>query len=245
MNRDNVVKVVIISVVSLVIIGIITFIVLIIKKENEYNGAIKAVTGKKINVAEECVFDVTLKNFNRLANNVSAIKLCDSYNKIVINDVTLNEEKVDLYAIYYNGALEVNNKNLGIYLNGKQITRGASFDERNVIRIYDNMLFIKKENIDDTNIVVYNSKGKQKYDFAYELNKIILEDPSFKEDNLKETRVTIENVDINSYIFDEGEFTFETTSQCTSTQEYKGSKYKVTYKDEKFKKPEFLEKIAC
>ena len=237
-NRDNIEKIAIILVVSLVIIATIFFIISIIKKGNDIE--LKRTVSKKIDIKEECTFDVSLRNFNRLSNNVSALKLCSDYNKIIINDVTLNEENANLYIIYYNGELEVNNTNLGIYLNDKQITKGASFDERNIIRIYDNMLFIKKEDIKLTNIVVYNAKGKQKYDFAYALNSIILKDKAFKD-----KRIYIDDVDVNSYIFDEGEFTFETTSECTSTQEYKGSKYKVTYKNEKFKKPEFVEKISC
>ena len=245
MNRDKAVKMAIFVVIGIVIIGIIGVIISIISAGKEKESILNKITSKKIEVAENCVFDVTLRDFNRLANNVSALKLCAGYNKLVIKDVTLNEKKADLYVIYFNGPLEVYNKNLGIYLNDKLLTSGASFDDRNVIRIYDNMLFIKKENIDNTNVVVYDNKGKLKYDFAYALNKIILEDPTFKEDKLRESRVTIDDVDVNSYLFDEGEFMFETTSECTSTREYKGSKYKVTYKDGKFKKPVFIEKIGC
>ena len=245
MNRDKVVKIIILSVITIVIICIIAWVVSIIKAGKERENVLDKIINKKIEVADNCTFDVTLRNFNRLANNVSAIKLCSGYNKIIINDVTLNENKADLYAIYFNGPLETINKNLGIYLNNKLISSGASFDDRNVIRIYDNMLLIKKERLENTNLFVYNAKGKLKYDFAYALNKIILEDQAFKESNLKETRVTIDKVNVNSYLFDEGEFIFETTSDCKSTQEYKGSKYKITYKNEKFKNPEFIEKIKC
>ena len=245
MNRDKVVKRAILSVIIIAIIGIIVFIFLTIKAGKEREMALERLMNKKIEVTENCTFNVPLRSFNRLANNVSAIKLCAEYNKIIINDVSLKNKKTDLYVIYFNGPLETYNKNLGIYLNDKLISSGASFDDRNVIRIYDNMLFVKKETALNTNIVVYGSDGELKYDLAYALNKIILEDPAFKEGNLRETRVTIDNVNVNSYLFDEGEFIFETTSDCKSTQEYKGSKYKVTYKDEKFKDPKFIEKIQC
>ena len=245
MNRDNVVRISIFVVIGVAILGIIAVIFSIINSGKERENILDKLAGKKVDIAENCVFDVNLRDFNRLANNVSAIKMCDSYNKLVINDVNLNEKKADLYAIYFNGPLTTGNKNLGIYLNDKLISKGASFDDRNIIRIYDDMLFIKKENIDNTNVVVYDNKGKMKYDFAYALNKIILEDPAFKEDGLRETRVTIDNVNVNSYLFEEGQFMFETISECTSTREYKGSKYKVTYENGKFKKPVFIEKIGC
>ena len=113
MKRDKIVKTVIIITTILVAISIIVGIVYILKTGKSYGNG-KKLKSDKIEIAENCVFDVSLRNFNRLANNVSAIKLCEGYNKLIIKDVTLNEEKISLHAVYFNGSLETNNKNLRI-----------------------------------------------------------------------------------------------------------------------------------
>lgn len=246
MKKGNRFRLAIIYILILLIIGLVGFLIYYImnKNEHEKQNSETLVSGKaeKEKISDNCIFEVPYASFNKLNNNVSALMMCEGYNKLILNDIDFTK----VYVIYYNGFLQTDSKKYGIYINDKQVTVGASFDHRNLINVFDNLIFIKKENMQVTNVLTYNDKGRLVYDLQMALARTKIVDKAFKEmGNTKNTIVSLKNIDINSYEFKQGEFTFETTSECASGQQYKGSSYKVTYQNNKFNAPEFVNYVKC
>ena len=61
-----------------------------------------------------------------------------------------------------------------------------------------------------------------------------------------DTNVKPSNIDPNSFSFIEGSFEFSSRlDKCQTGTNSIGSHYKVTYKNEKFEKPEFMNLVSC
>lgn len=230
------IRVVIIYFLVLVLIGLVWYLVYFINNQNNpKQKQEKTVTETtKDEITSACTFDVTLEEFNKL-NSDQTIELCEE-NKLNISDIVINDNVIDIYAIYYNGS-ESKDK-LGIYINDNQIIKGASKKDKNTITVNDNLLFIKKESSKNTNLLVFNENGQNIYSLNDVLTASKLEDPVLTElaktDENITKEVTIDNIDMNSLTFEQGAFTFTTIVKGT---EQKGSTYKVTYEEEVFSNP--------
>ena len=234
------IRVIIIYFLVLVIIGLVGYLIYFIYDQNnnlKSKDSDSKVDADTEEITDACTFDVTLAEFNEIYDNTVALELCTGYSKLNISDIVLNDNPIDVYAIYYNKSDEEVIKS-GIYMNDNQITSGLTLDNKNKTVINDNMLFIKVENILGNNLVVFDESGNQVYDLSSTLASLKFEDPVLAElaktnENINPT-LSIDIVDKDSYNFTSGAFTFNTIYLDTKQ---KGSTYTVTYNDSKFENP--------
>lgn len=240
-------RVVIIYLLFLILIGLISYLVYFI---NNFEKAVEepktkqpVVTNNEIE--DKCTFDITLEQYNTLSSNPSSLALCQGNNKLNISNVTLNNELVSIYSIYYNGTINIEDDSLGLYLNGNQIIAS----NKNIINIINNLLVIKSTK-ETTNILAFNNIGDNIYNLENALTNTEIDDPVLTELNKTNqtinTKVSLENIDPNSYNFNQTDFTFNTTTnQCMEGQKFKGSTYKVTLSEGNFTNPTFVGNINC
>lgn len=240
-------RVVIIYLLFLILIGLISYLIYFInnfeKPVEEPITKQPVVTNNEIE--DKCTFDITLEQFSTLSSNPSSLALCQGNNKLKISNITINNEPINIYSIYYNGILTEEDDSLGLYLNEKQITSA----NKNTINILNNLLFVKSTK-ETTNLLVFNNTGKNIYNLENSLTQTPIDDPVLTELNKTNqtinTKVSLENIDPNSYSFNQSEFTFNTTTnQCVEGQKFKGSTYKVTIDGEIFTNPTFVTNVSC
>ena len=249
MKRGKI-KVVIIYLLVLVLICLVSYLIYFInntkqeptqKPQEESQTIIEEVD----EVPDKCIFDVTLEQFNTLSSNPSSIALCEGKNKINISDVTLNNETADIYSYYYNGETTEIDNTIGIYLNDLKIVSG----NKNTIGVFNNLVFIKNTT-KYTNVLVFDNNAQNIYNLENVLTQTPIEDPVFTEMNKTNqninTKVSLENIDSNSFNFQQTEFTFNTTlGTCVEGQMFKGSTYKVTFNEGTFTNPTFVQNVNC
>lgn len=254
MKRDKI-KIIIIYILMFVIFALVGYLIYFIVNTNKETE--KTETKQQIqktdetSISDSCTFSVTLNELDSLEQNRSAISMCEGYNKLVVNNITLNSQPQDVYLIYYNGTQSKNNNKLGLYINNKQVTNGASYDIINVLGVSDNLLFVKTLRQEGSFLRIFNAQGQKVYDLETALAKAKVEDPALieiaKTDQTISTIINTKNINPNSFNFTSGTFTFnvEAKQECTQGQIYKGSTYKVTYNGETFENPTFVSYINC
>ncbi len=236
------VRVIIIYFLFLILLGLIGYLIYFIyENNNETKTPKKQTTNENVKKEEntkECEFSITLDKFNELYNNAQALQLCEGNNKLSITDIVLQNNAVDTYVIFYNGNSADKDAKNGIYINNNQIVSGASQENKNIITINDNLMFIKKEDNSNFNLIIYNSNGQKIYDLAQSLENSKIEDPILKELSKTNKNITdvvsANNIDKDSLNFAAGSFTFNTIVKETGQ---KGSTYTVIYSEEKFQNP--------
>ena len=184
-------------------------------------------------VKDECIFNVKYSEYNS-----QTISECQGgYSRYNINDIILNNKTLNVSVIYS----DQNNKRSGIFINDKQVTTNIDDISKIKFGIFQNKLFILDNTNNHSNALSYNSEGKELFNLSKVLNKENIKDLS-----TGDTNISSSTLDPNSFIFAEGYIEFNSVSNnCQNGEKSKGSHYKVTYNDEKFELPEFMNLINC
>ena len=181
-------------------------------------------------VNDECTFNIKLSDYKTLTE--AGCK--DGYTRYNIDDIMIDDKNVKVSVVYS----DKDKKGTGLYVNDNRVARNVESIANYKFGSFDNKLFVLDKN-KETNVLVFNSKGEKVYDL-----KSYLEKNKVKELATGDTYIKSKNVDPNSFSFYEGYFEFSSKlDKCQG--EGKGSRYKVSYKNEKFEKPEFLKLIEC
>ncbi len=250
MNRDKM-KMVIIYVLIFIILGLVGYLIYFSLNQNTKTEEKKPapeqpkVTERMAKVAASCTFDVNLSEFGEMLND--STKLCDGLNKYNISGITLDGKEQKIVVIYNNGTSA--NKT-GIYLNDQKIISKASTNNQNILGVFDSKLFILSKGQSSGNVEVYNGQGISVYNLSETLSRVQINDAAFIEINKTNPTfnsiLSIQNIDMNSFSFAEGEFTFSSDTKLgCNGYAYKGSSYKVTYKGNSFEAPAFINTNAC
>jgi len=222
----------VLSILVLLLIGFLIYFVVTNSGKDESQSKPQKIDLK---VKDECIFDITLSQFNSIDSGT--VTICDDYNKFNITD----NEDFNMYILYNNG--DINNDKLGVYINNKQAIKSSMSYS---LMISDNLLFAT---FDNANLQAYNKDGKQVYDLSTTLNKLQIEDKVLadlvKKGSPIDSHVDLTNIDSDSYSFTPGTFTFNTTTVCEEGQTNRGSTYQVTYGGDNFKDPEFISYVGC
>ena len=245
MERENK-KVSIVYILTGIIILLIIYLGIFISKsftndEEEINNAPSVSTMPE--VASSCTFDMTMSEFNDIANNTG---ICAGLNRINLTDVIINGQTLNAFIYYSNNSDE----NTGIYVNDAQIASVASNSEIHKLTVLDNMLFMTTVNSNSANFEVFDQKMAIVYSLTDALNSLKLEDPTFA--SMVNTNPSLNPilstayVDGNSFNFSNGQITFNSTSKTTCNPgSYSGSSYIITYEDVNFSSPTYVSAIAC
>ena len=185
------------------------------------------------NVNEECTFDVNINEYNLLTGAG-----CEGgYTRYNINNISLNETILNVSIIYS----DKEQIKTGLFINDKKVKSNIDAVQNVKFGIFDNKLFILDKTNNEANALAFNSEGKEVYNL-----KTVLENGKITDLSTGETNISTKTLNKDTFIFAEGYIEFDSISnQCQNGEKSKGSHYKVTYKDEKFEKPEFMELISC
>lgn len=195
-------------------------------------------------VASSCTFDMTMTEFNDIANNTS---ICGALNKINLTDVIINGQTLDA-TIYYSGNSD--ESDTGVYINNAEIASTASATEVHKFGIFDNMLFMTTVNENSANFEVFDENMSIIYSLADALNSLQIEDPAFvslaSTNSSINTILSTEYVDGNSFSFTTGQIMFNSTIKTTCTSgSYSGSSYVITYSGSIFESPTYTTSVIC
>lgn len=254
MKRDKA-KIIIVYILMFIILCLVGYLIYFAinlnkdTKEDKKDTPTK--TEEKTEISDSCIFNISLGELASLEGNSGSLSLCAGYNKLTLDNIVLDGKTQNVYLNYYNGTLAEQDNILGVYINDKKVVVGASYDTKNVVGVFDNLLFIKTISPEGSNVRVFNSNGRKVYDLESALSKAKIQDPVFTE--LAKTDTTIgkvvntKNINSGSFAFTNGVFTFNTDTMagCNPGQVYKGSTYKVTYTGETFSNPTFVSYINC
>ncbi len=181
-------------------------------------------------INSECTFNVTFDEYNRL----TSVGCSGKHNIYDINDINLDGMRLK---VSINHA-DIQDENTGLYINDKKITNSTGIGKIK-FGIFSNMLFVFDTS--KNNVLVFNKMGENVYNLNDILNK-----NQIKENSLENETLKISSLDPASFIFAEGAFEFNSsTNSCQNGEIAKGSHYKVTYNGETFNLPEFMNLINC
>lgn len=238
--KGDKIRVVLIYILILIIIFMVGYLV--------YNsvGVDKKVDKPSLDsdISEDCSFEMSLSEYNAMLGSDKS-NLCGGMNKIIVKNISLNDEETEVEVRYYNGD---QSDESGVYVFGKRIVKGAGPKNINRFGIFDNKLFILSIDDAESNITAYDSSLNKVYDLRSALASSDLSDPAFVE--LAKTNPTLEtkvnNSNIGLFNFLPNEFTFSTDSklQCVPGG-VNGSKYRVVFNGDTFETPQFVEYSIC
>ena len=184
-------------------------------------------------VNEECTFDVSISDYNQL----SSAGCEGGYTRYNIGNIVLNEIPLKVSVIYS----DKNQIKTGLFINDKKIKSNIDSVGNFKFGIFDNKLFILDKNNGEANAFAFNSEGKEIYNL-----KTVLENEKVTDLSTGDTYISVKTLNRDTFKFTEGAIEFDSISNsCENGEKSKGSHYKVTYNDEKFEKPEFMELIGC
>ena len=196
-------------------------------------------TTTEIKIMDECIFNLNTERFNKLAKN-QKISMCGGLNQYNITDITLAGKKQDVYVRFYNGIVYDDNTFTGVYINGERAVPNASIDFFTKLAVSNDLLFVVSNDKQKTNIVAFDSDADNIFDLSKMLEEVKVPDPSLG-DVLKVT-----NIDFKNIVFGDHEVTFNTnTTQKCQDGTYSGSTFKITYDDEGFNNPVFVNSRTC
>ena len=184
-------------------------------------------------VNEECTFDIDINSYSALTGAG-----CEGgYTRYNINNIVLNETPLTVSVIYS----DINQIKTGLFINDKKVKSNIDGVENIKFGIFDNKLFIFDKTNNEANALAYNSEGKEVYNL-----KKVLEKEKITDLSTGDTLISSKTLNRDTFIFTEGVIEFDSiSSTCENGEKSKGSHYKITYKDENFEKPEFMELINC
>lgn len=178
------------------------------------------------NVNEECAFNVSLSDYH-------ALKTAGCIGGYTRYDIVLDDVSLKITVIYS----DKEKSRTGVFVNDKKIFSKVEDISNIKFGIFDSKLFTFDKS--DSDVYVVNEKGELIYNLENELkeNKV-------KEFATGDKNITLKDLDTSSFNFYEGGFEFNSKLD-TCEGNSKGSHYKVTYKKEKFQKPEFMNLVEC
>lgn len=118
-----------------------------------------------------CTFEYTMADYNNLKNKSRYRETCYETYKYIINDVIVDDKKVDV-TILDGQAGVISENDSGLYINGTRVESLYSGYELNVeeLSVHNNMLFV---HIDGgtyvtgyTQVLAFNKNGEIKYNLA-------------------------------------------------------------------------------
>lgn len=223
-------------VVILVILIVFTSIILSNpkKKSQENSGSVQKVDVERYPpVNNECTFDVKLSEYQSLTQ--AGCK--NGYTRYNINDITVDEIQIKVSVIYS----DKERKKTGLYINDTRVSNNIDSITYFKFGIFDSKLFVLDINNSESNVMVFNTKGEKIYDLSNILSKEKIKDLS-----TGDTVIKTSDLDPASFSFNEGAFEFSSKlDKCQTGTNSNGSHYKVTYKKDKFEKPEFISLVSC
>ena len=187
-------------------------------------------------VASSCTFNMTVSDFNNISSNTS---LCSSLNKINLTDVILNGKTLNV-AVYYSN---VSTNGISIYINEE---RALSDNVLKVHKmgIFDNKLFITDFSEAEANFVAYDENGINVYSLKDALNSLQIADPVFTAMNTGNNVLTVSNLDVNSFVFENGKVSFNSTAgACVNG--VSGASYSIVYTGNTFGSPTYIANVTC
>lgn len=236
MNREDKQMIIIYALIIIIIILLVLLTKVITgsveKPEPQDNGKVQPVdTNPYPTINAQCIFDTTLEQYA-----AATTPGCENgYTRYNMN-VDLNGEILKVSVVYS----DVTKVKTGLFINDKRVT-GVEELHNVQFGIFDNKLFIHDKNNNEVNALAYNSKGKEVYNL-----KKILEKTEIKDLSTGDTNISSKTLDPNSFMYAEGTIDFNSsTNTCQNGEQSKGSHYRVTYKDETFNSPEFIELVKC
>ena len=184
-------------------------------------------------VNDECTFDIDYAGYN----NLTMSGCQGGYTRYNINNIILDEKKLDVTIIYS----DKEQPKTGLYINNRRALNTIDNVAKIKFGIFENKLFIYDTTNNEANALAFNSKGNEVYNL-----KTVLEKKKIKDLSTGETNISSKTLDPNSFTFQEGFIEFNSASNtCEKGETSKGSRYKVTYKNEEFSDPEFMQLISC
>lgn len=238
MERENK-KVSIVYILTGIVILLIVYLALFIYKTfnpeeepNIYNSNIV----KTPQVASSCTFYMTVSEFNNISSNTN---LCNSLNQINLTDVILNEKKLNVVVYYSN----IYTNDISIYINEE---RALSDNVLKVHKmgIFDNKLFITDFSDMEANFVAYDENGINVYSLKDALNSFQIADPAFTLMNITNKTLNVNNLDVNSFVFENGKVSFNSTAK-TCVNGVSGSSYSIVYTGSAFGAPTYIANVTC
>jgi len=178
------------------------------------------------NVNNECTFNVSLNDYHSL-------KTAGCTGGYTRYDIALDELPLKISIVYS----DKDQPKTGVFVNDRKLTSEVEDIANIKFGIFDSKLFML--NIGDNNVYAVNEKGELIYNLEEELKENKIKEFAVGDKNIK-----IEDLDPSSFNFYEGGFEFNSKLDACEGNS-KGSHYKVTYKNEKFNKPEFMNLIEC
>lgn len=204
------------------------------KNRRKFNGLIDKIDINPYpNVNKECTFNVKYLEYNAL----TTAGCVGGYTRYDISDIILDNNTLKVSVVYS----DKKQTRVGIFINDKRITSIIESISKIKFGLFDNKLFILDTNNNEANVLAYDKNGKEIYNLKKVLEKIEIKD-FVKGD----TNISVSSLDPNSFVFSEGVIEFSSISNnCQNGEKSKGSHYKVTYKEDIFEKPEFMNLINC
>lgn len=168
-------------------------------------------------VNDKCKFGVTMDEYNALSN--AGCK--GGYTRY---DVKINDNIV--VTVIYS---DKNGKKTGLFVNDKKAISGVENVSSIKMGIFDNKLFIA-DNSSNSNLLVYDDSGLKLYDL-----KTALDGAKIK-DSILSLVLTGDNINPNTFTFENNLFTFQTRAVKDGSVTLGGS-YQVSYSGKQFSKP--------
>ena len=142
-----------------------------------------------------------------------------------ITDINIENNPLNLVIIYS----DKEGPKSGLYLNRAKIIKKVDNLANIGIGVFDNKLFIlDKENV---NVLAYNSNAENIYNLSETLNELNLKDQTTNE------IITTQNINPNSFNFQNTNFSFWTNSQTVNNTTVNPVNYIVTFTGEEFNDP--------
>lgn len=228
------------------LVGYLIYFVMTYESPSESKVEKDTYSEEKFEVTSECTYEITMSDFNNFANGKSTLDLCDEYNKFNVSGVNLENKKLNIELIYYNGATSGIDDE-GVFINKERVINNLAKDHLLNLGVFDNVLYIKTFTDSTVDVMAYNSYGTEVYRLSKSLSETPITDAVFKDLSLENTSLNNTNIDSNSFVFGTGGFSFNSDikKECLDGQLYKGSTYKVNYIDGTFSNPTFVNNVGC
>lgn len=235
-DRQMIVIYALIIIIIVLIVMLTKVVISSVKKEPKQNNNVhiqKIEIDPYPKVNDECTFNVKMQDYNALTQAG-----CEGgYTRYNVNDININETNLKVSIVYS----DKGQAKTGLFINDKKVRSNIDGVQNIKFGIFDNKLFVLDKTNNEANALAYNYIGKEIYNL-----KKVLEKEKITDLSTGDTVLTTKKLNRDTFIFAEGMIEFDSSSNtCQNGEKAKGSHYRVTYKDETFQKPEFMELISC